>query len=216
MKSVLIYRWLVFLLAAGYCLRTLLFSDWDAFGGPFRFLTVWALFASCFAASRMLALTTGRSDRRWDATVSAVAVVNAMVVILYWRLYFADPASVTRNGQLSAWWLEGYMHALGPALQWIDAVFIHRAFRRFKAALVLLCAVICSYVGWVELIVGPLNDTPAGTLTSGMPYPFLNDLDLTGRATFYGANIGVAVVVLIIFWLITATVRRLLPRPEAP
>lgn len=216
MRGVLIFRWVVFLLAAGYCLRTLFFGSFEGFGGPFRYLTIWALFMSFFAASRMMALEEGRSDRRWDAYVSVTAVINAMVVILYWRLYFADPTSVTRDGQLGNLWLEMYMHALGPALQWIDATFIHRAFRKLGRTVAALVAVIAGYVLWAELIVGPMNDSPVGTVTSGLPYPFLNNLELSERAVFYGANFAVALVVLAVFAAISFGVRRLFPRPEAP
>jgi hypothetical protein len=87
-KTVRIFRWIVFLRAAGYCLRTLAFSSFEHFAGPFRYLTIWALFMSFFAASRMMALVEGRSTRRWDEFVGATAVVNAMVVFLYWRLFF--------------------------------------------------------------------------------------------------------------------------------
>jgi len=215
MRWTLIYRWIVFILAAGYCLRTIFFAGYDGFGGPFRYLTIWALFASFFVASRMIALSEGRSMRRWDSVVSAVAVVNAMVVILYWRLYFADPTSVTRDGELGLWWLELYLHALGPLLQWIDATFIHRSFRRFGAALGVLFTTILAYVAWAELVVGPMNKSPIGAVTSGLPYPFLNDLELAGRATFYGVNFAVAIVVLIIFTAIAVAVRRLFPKPAA-
>jgi hypothetical protein len=63
-KTVRIFRWIVFLLAAGYCLRTLAFSSFEHFAGPFRYLTIWALFMSFFAASRMMALVEGRSTCR--------------------------------------------------------------------------------------------------------------------------------------------------------
>ena len=216
MRWTLIYRWIVFILAAGYCLRTIFFAGYDGFGGPFRYLTIWALFASFFVASRMIALSEGRSVRRWDSVVSAVAVVNTMVVILYWRLYFADPSSVTRDGELGQWWLELYLHALGPLLQWIDATFIHRSFRRFGVALGVLFATILAYVAWAELVVGPMNKTPIGTVTSGLPYPFLNDLEFAGRAAFYGVNFAVAIGVLMIFTVIAVAVRRLFPMPEEP
>ncbi|MFZ3582597.1 hypothetical protein ACOI1H_10555 [Loktanella sp. DJP18] len=140
--TVKIWRWIVFLLAAFYCLYELWFGPWGGFGGPFRYLTIWALFLSFFCASRMMALTEHRSTRRWDAIVGATAVVNAMVVLLYWRLYFADPASVTRDGQLSQPWLEFYLHGLGPLLQWIDAIFIHRAFRRLGHVLAVLLGIV--------------------------------------------------------------------------
>jgi len=215
-RRVLYYRWIVFLLAAGYCLRTIFFADYDGFGGPFRYLTIWALFLSFFCASRMLAISEGRSTRRWDALVSATSVVNAMVVILYWRLYFADPASVTSDGELGAVWLELYMHGLGPALQAIDALFVHRSFKRLKRALVVLVGVILAYVAWAEMVVGPLNDSPVGSVTSGLPYPFLNNLDFAGRSVFYGSNFAVAVVLLLLFAGAAFMIRRSFPRPEGP
>lgn len=114
----LLYRWAVFLLAAGYAVPMGLFGDDDGVGGPFRSLTVRALFASFFCASRMIALEEGRSEWRRDGLVAATAVLNAMVVMLYWRLFLQDPASVTRDGAPGAWWLEVYLHGLGPLLQW--------------------------------------------------------------------------------------------------
>ncbi len=213
MRPILIYRWIVFGLAALYCLRTIFLSEYTYFPGPFRFLTIWALFLSFFAASRMIALMEGRSERRWDAFVSMVAVINTMVVFLYWRLYFADPASVTSDGQLGEFYLEMYLHGLGPALQVIDAVFIHRAFRRIPQALMWLFGVIGVYVLYAELVLQNLNDSPMGTVTSGLPYPFLNNLELPGRAVFYGTNFAVAVVLLLIFAAIAWAVRRVVPAP---
>ena len=214
--TVTLYRWAVFLLAAFYCLYELAFGPWGGFGGPFRYLTIWALFLSFFCASRMMALMEHRSARRWDALVSAVAVVNAMVVLLYWRLYFADPTSVTRDGQLSQPWLEFYLHGLGPLLQWIDATFIHRAFRRLGQALAVLVGIVVAYLVWEEVAVGPLNDSPSGTVTSGLPYPFLNDLTFDDRMTFYVTNVAVSVLLLGVFAGIAWIVRRSLPAPAAP
>ncbi|MEX0371350.1 MAG: hypothetical protein AB3N09_12020, partial [Tateyamaria sp.] len=114
-RSVLIYRWIVFLLAAGYCLYQVAAGQWSGPGGPFRYLTIWALFLSFYAASRMLALTEHRITRKHEVTAMCAAVLNVMVVFLYWRLYFTDPALVNGNGAI-VWWLEYYLHALGPAL----------------------------------------------------------------------------------------------------
>ena len=138
-RPVLIYRWIVFLLAGFFCIRTLFLSDFSEFGGPFRYLTIWALFLSFFAASRMMALMEGRSERRWDGFVAMTSVINAMVVFLYWRLFLADPMSVTRDGELGEFYLELYLHGLGPLLQWIDAIFIHKSFRKIPAAIA--CAI---------------------------------------------------------------------------
>jgi len=215
-RSVLFFRWVVFLLAGAFCIRTVLFSIYDGVGGPFRYLTVWALFLSFFCASRMISLMEGRSTRRWDALVSATAVVNAMVVVLYWRLYFTDPSSVTRDGVLGVWWLELYMHGLGPALQWIDSLFIHRSFRRVWTSLAVLVSIVVGYLVWGELIQQPLNSTPLGDVTSGLPYPFLNNLELSERLTFYGVNLGFAVIVLLAFCALAAALRRFFPHLKVP
>lgn len=211
-----IFRWIVFLLAAFYCLRTLFFGDFSEFAGPFRYLTIWALFFSFFAASRMMALEEGRSTRRWDGFVCMTAVINAMVVFLYWRLFIADPASVTRNGELGQLYLELYLHGLGPVLQIIDTFFVHRSYRKLIAPLAWLFGVIAAYVAWAELVVGPMNDSPVGTVTSGLPYPFLNNLPFAGRAIFYGSNFAIALVLLLVFAAIAWLIRRTFPAQTAP
>ncbi len=209
-----IYRWIVFLLAAGYCLRMILLSDYTQFSGPFRFLTVWALFCSFFAASRMMAIEEGRSTKRWDGFVSMTAVVNAMVVYLYWSLFLNDPASVTRDGKLGEPYLELYLHALGPLLQWIDATFIHRAFRRMTSAFLWLFGLISLYIVWIEFAVQPLATSPKGTVTQGLPYPFLNSLLPADRITVYGTYFLAAAVLLMVFTGIAWGVRRLFPRSK--
>lgn len=214
-KPVLIFRGIVLTLAVGYCIRTLVFADWSQFAGPFRFLTIWALFLSTFAASRMFARSIGWPSGRWDGLVGCVAVINAMVVYLYWRLYFNDPMSVTQDGQLGRWWLEYYMHALGPFLQWIDVLFIHRSVRKPAASAGWLLGIIALYVAWSELLVRRFATEPEGTVTSGLPYRFLNDLEWPQRAEFYGANVVAALAFLAVFWVLAWLIRRFL-RPEEP
>ena len=211
-----IFCWIVFLLAAGYCLRTLVFGSYEHFGGPFRYLTHWALFMLFFAASRMTALVEGRSARRWDGFICATAVINAMVVFMYWRLFLEDPNLVSTDGELGPLYLELYLHALGPLLQWIDAVFVHRSFRKLGAPLIWLFGVIAAYVLWAELALQPLNDTPMGSVTSGLPYPFLNDLELAGRSVFYGSNFAISIVLLVGFVGLARMIRRLTRGQEAP
>ncbi len=212
----LIFRWIAFLLAAGYCIRTLVFGGWDTFGGPFRFLTVWALFFSFFTFSRMMALEEGRSTKRWDGFVCMTAVLNTMVVFLYWRLYFADPTSVTSDGQLNAWHLELYMHLLGPVLQVVDTIFVHRSYRRLLPAIGWLVGVIATFVALSELVWQPLNSTPAGLVTSGLPYPFLNNLEFGERVVFYATNFVTAFAILLLYAGIAWVVRRRSPAPVAP
>lgn len=215
-KPVTIYRWIVFLLAAGYVIRMFIFGGWEHFAGPFRFLTNWALVMSFFAASRMMALVEGRSTYRWDAFVCTTAVINAMVVFLYWRLYFADPMSVTSDGELGAWHLEMYLHLFGPLLQIVDSIFIHRSYRKLGRAAALLLGVVAGYILWIELFVQRFVDTPTGAVTSGLPYRFLNNQELSERAVFYVTNLIVALVLLLLFAGIAWGFRRLFPAPEAP
>lgn len=212
---VLVYRWIVFLLAAGYTLNEILSSSYASPGGPFRFLTIWALIASFYSASRMLAITEGRITRSHDVTASVTAVLNAMVVILYWRLYLEDPALVRGSGSLDIkWWREYYLHLLGPLLQWIDALFIARVFRRHTQAVTSLIGVVVAYALWVELFVKTFNDTPVGSVTSGLPYPFLNSMQLDERITYYATNAIAALLIYALFVGVGLLVRRSLPEVQ--
>ncbi|WP_415922298.1 hypothetical protein [Tateyamaria sp. SN6-1] len=213
-RPVLIYRWIVFLLAAGYCLHQLVLGSWTGPGGPFRYLTIWALFLSFYAASRMLALSEHRITRRHDVTAMCAAVLNVMVVFLYWRLYLTDP-SLVNGGNPIIWWLEYYLHALGPALQIIDAMFVGRVFRRVWRAALPLVAIIAAYVAWAELFVQRFNAKPEGSVTSGLPYPFLNSMDWDARLNFYLFNGGTALVLLVVFGVIGAVLYRVW-RPQVP
>ncbi|MEL6914757.1 MAG: hypothetical protein AAFP13_09660 [Pseudomonadota bacterium] len=208
-RPVLIYRWVVFLLAGFYAVYMLTTSPYSEPGGPFRFLTIWALLLSFFCASRVLAYTEGRTELRFDALIAATAVLNLMVVFLYWRLFFADPTAVTRNGELGVWWREYYLHGVGPLLLWIDAFVINRPFRRYATSALILVSIACLYFLWAELVVGPANDFPAGSVTTGLPYPFLNNLLPSERVGFYATNTALALGALAAFfglgWFITRT-----------
>lgn len=208
MSLTLLYRWVVFLLAGYYVVYLLIIdADYSQVGGPFRFLTIWALLFSFFSASRMIALMEGRSTRDWPAVVAVTATLNAMVVYLYWSLWFKDPALVQGNGAPPLW-IEYYVHLVGPVLQWIDALFLHRRLRVFPLAAALLAVVVAAYVGWAEAVLRPLNDRPFGRVTDGLPYPFLNDMELPARLGFYGQTIAGAFIVLCVVYALSALVRR--------
>lgn len=207
-RGVILWRWAVFLLAAGYCLYQLVIAaDYGPPGGPFRFLTIWALVMSFWSASRMLAISERRTEADWSAWVAVTAVVNALVVLLYWRLWFQDPALVNSRGPV-VWHQEYYLHLLGPVLQWTDALFVHGAFRRVWRAALGLCAVICGYIAWIELFVSPLNDFPYGREATGFPYPFLNNLAFEGRLEFYATTAVTGFVFLGLFALAGRAIRR--------
>lgn len=206
-RPIHVYRWTVFLLAAGYCLHQLFLGNWGGPGGPFRYLTIWALFLSFYAASRMLALMEHRITREHQVTAMCAAVLNVMVVFLYWRLYLTDP-SLVNGGEPPIWYLEYYLHGLGPALQIIDALFVGRVFRRVWRAVLPLLGIIATYVAWAELFVQRFNVKPTGTVTSGLPYPFLNSLEWPERLNFYLINSGTALALLAVFGIIGAVLYR--------
>ncbi|GGX39381.1 hypothetical protein GCM10007385_02970 [Tateyamaria omphalii] len=207
-RPVLLYRWVVFLLAAGYCLYQLILGSWGGVGGPFRYLTIWALFLSFYSASRMLALSEHRITRKHEVTAMCAAVLNVMVVFLYWRLYLADP-SLVNGGNPIIWWLEYYLHALGPLLQIIDALFIGAVFRKVWRAALPMVAIIAAYVAWSELFVQRFNSKPEGTVTSGLPYPFLNSMEWPDRVNFYIANGAIALGLLVVFGVLGAVLYRI-------
>ena len=214
---VLVFRWITFLLAGFYCLYQLLTQDYAAPGGPFRFLTIWALFLSFYSASRMLALSEKRSIRDHRRTAACASVVNVMVVFLYWKLYLTNPALVNGNGPI-AWHQEYYLHGLGPALQIFDALFIARAFVKPWRIVAPLVAFVLTYVAWAELFVQRFNDSPAGTVTSGLPYPFLNSMPFSERVGFYASNVIAALGVLFVLSALCWMLRRsgnLAPPQEA-
>lgn len=206
---VTLYRWAVFLLAGFYLIWMLLIdADYSSPGGPFRFLTIWALLLSFFVASRMMALVEHRSENDWPALVAVTGTLNFMVVFLYWRLFLANPDSLTGVSGPPEPWVQYYIHAIGPALQWGDMLFLHRNLRHVKRALALLLTIVAAYILWAELVVQTFNDTPLGDVTSGLPYPFLNDLALLGRAAFYGQTALSGVVVLLVIFGLGRLLRR--------
>ncbi|WP_238547925.1 androgen-induced gene 1 family protein [Meridianimarinicoccus roseus] len=212
--SVRTYRWLVLLLAAAFFVDRALtedFTDLSDFGWQFRYLTIWALTGSLVAAALMLTPRFGAPDARGAVFVSVVAVLNMIVVVSYWRLYFDDPALV--NGENAIVPLrEYYLHLAGPLLQWIDVLSIKRGFRRMGAVALWLGVLVLAYLGWAELIVAPLNDGPVGTVTAGLPYPFLNDMGLGARLGFYGATWASGLVFIALLRAAQAGVDRLAPR----
>ncbi len=189
------YRLFVLILAAGYSLYLFKgFGDMADAGWQFRYLTIWALTLSLFSALALyrFSLSPGRPP---FVIASLAAVLNALVVLLYWRLFFTDPTLV--NGSNSpVWWREYYLHLLGPALQMADALILFGAFRRPRATLVWLFTIFVAYSVWIELFVQPLNSAPVGSVTSGLPYPFLNDMQMSERLGFYATTIVTGLVFL--------------------
>ena len=188
-RYTIFFRIIILALAVGFWINEVFISNMDHFGIQFRFLTIWTITFNMIIAAQMLRLSLERSVVRMDAIVGLVIVVNMVVVVQYWRLIFIDPALVQSNGPLP-WYREYYLHVLGPLLMWIDAFFILGAFRRVQGTCFFALLIGLLYPLWIELLVRPMNTLPAGSVTNGLPYPFLNDLTLGGRMIFYSISIG--------------------------
>ena len=196
------------MLALGYWFYQFTQTSLDAFGWQFRFLTIWGLTANLVAAWLMLRLVLGRSEKSYNPFISATVVLGAIVVFMYWKLWFINPALVNSAGPI-VWYQEYYLHALGPLLMMIDAFFILGVFKRLGATLVAMLTIFIGYIAWAELLVGPLNSFPEGKAAHGLPYPFLNDMVLNDRLVFYATTIGTAVVFMLIGWVISKIIVRI-------
>jgi len=207
LTKTLSFRWLVFLLALGFWLYQFTQTNLSAFGWQFRFLTIWALSANLIVAAQMLRLSLGKTRSDWNPLVSAVVVVNAFVVLFYWRLWFIDPSLINSNGPIP-WFQEYYLHALGPLLMVIDAFFILGVFRRMLPTAGFILVIILAYVLWIEGPVGFLNSFPEGKFAHGLPYPFLNNMDWPDRMSFYATTVITAAVYLLIGWVVSKIIVR--------
>ena len=214
-QSVKAFRFLVAGLAVYWFSWLFWGGSWEPFGGPFRFLTNWALTLSTISSLLLLGRSFGVVEGRNDGLIGLTAVVNGMVVMLYWRLYLADPFLVSPTEDTSITAQGWYLHLVGPALQWIDALFIHRSFRKPLESATLSVITLLGYIGWIEWGVSPRVNFPAGKVSTGFPYPFLNDLTLDGRLTFYATNLIMALILLGIFFGLAWIIRSLLEK-EAP
>jgi len=74
-----------------------------------------------------------------------------------------------------------------------------------------LLAIVLLYVVWAEVFVHKFNARPSGSVTSGLPYPFLNSMEWPERAVFYATNAGMAVGLLLVFGAVGAGLYRAVP-----
>lgn len=208
------FRTVVFVLTAGMLLYKITTVSWEQFAGPFRFLTIWGLTASTISAWFMLRLSMGWSASRREVFASVTVVLNLTVLAMYWKIYLEDPTALYRDGnEPQPWYDEYFLHGLGPALQIFDALVILGAFTKLRQTFAVVLALPIFYISWMELVLRPLNSKPSGSVTSGLPYPFLNDLILVpGRLTFYITT----VVTMLVLAAIAAGMAWLIRRSRSP
>lgn len=210
------YRIFTFAITAFYFCFLFTTAQLDAFGWQFRFLTVWGLTASLISAWFMLCLSMGWSVARHEVWASVTVVLNATVVLMYWKIYFTDPALFYGDGGgPDVLHQEYFLHAVGPALQVFDAFFLLGAFRKVKATALCVLSLPVIYIAWAELIVQPRNDAPVGSVTTGLPYLFLNDMTLDARIGFYATTVGTMLMLFAAGVTLAWVLRWLTSRPSA-
>ena len=154
------------------------------FGKQFRYFTLWSLLANFMA---ILFLSLSKIFRIFDQTKPFIAISSMMglfTIILYWGLYFIDPNLVNYGDDQLDFFREIYLHFIGPALLFFDAFVLKKTFTHFKKIVPYAFIINFGYFGWLELLVGPNSDFPVGKITSGLPYPFMNDMLLEHRLIF--------------------------------
>ena len=154
------------------------------FGKQFRFFTLWSLIANFIA---IIFLSLSLSFKIFDRTTPFVAISSMMglfTIILYWGLFFVDPTLVNYAGERLDFSREIYLHFAGPALLFFDTFFLKKAFTDFSRILTFAFFINFGYFAWLEIFIQPNSDFPAGKITAGLPYPFMNDMTLDQRLIF--------------------------------
>ena len=199
---ILRYRLVCLVLSIAYFVYQFTAANYENFGIQFRYLTIWSLTGAMISSYLLYRSKRNNLPEAYHAFVSAVAVLNAMVVFLYWKLYFIDPSLVNYSGSI-VWFQEYYLHALGPLLIIFDALFINRSFLQINKGTIIIVGICLLYVLWSEAITAPLNATPEGSVTSGLPYPFLNNMVFIERLSFYATTTLTGLAFYFLGWLLT-------------
>ena len=199
---ILRYRLVCLVLSIAYFVYQFTAANYENFGIQFRYLTIWSLTGAMISSYLLYRSKRNNLPEAYHAFVSAVAVLNAMVVFLYWKLYFIDPSLVNHSDSI-VWFQEYYLHALGPLLIIFDALFINSSFSQIKKGTITIVGICLLYVLWSEAITGPLNATPEGSVTSGLPYPFLNNMVFSERLSFYASTTLTGLGFYFLGWLLT-------------
>lgn len=208
-KFILRYRFVCLLLSIGYFLYQFTDANYNNFGIQFRYLTIWGLTGAMIATWLLYRTKRDGFPETYLPFVSAIAVLNAMVVFLYWKLYFIDPSLVNYSGSI-VWFQEYYLHVLGPLLIILDALFFNNSFTQIKKGLLTILIICLLYIVWTEALTGPLNTTPEGAMTNGLPYPFLNNMAFAERISFYTTTILTGFGFYFTGWLLTRVKLRFL------
>ena len=202
------YRQIVFVISSVFWVTLLVDLDWSYFGSDFRFFTYWSLVGCWISSYWALRLSTQKTQNDHHIGISIISIATLIMLFLYWNLYIIDPAMLYTDG-VGSWGSKYIKHVTIPALQLIDAIFFLKVFRSLKSTIYGTITTITVYILWIELCIQPLNDKPAGSITSGLPYAFLNDMILIERLTYYGKIYLLTIILSFILYAFNRGLKRL-------
>lgn len=180
-----VWRLGVLLLAAGFWAHQFALQDLAVFGWQFRYLTVWALTLGLVAGALTFRSSLAPGAGASDSLLLVAAALAGMQAILYWAIRLEDPEALRAAGAAGGPLGVAYLHVVMPVLVWVETVFLSKAARGALAAACWLIVTLAAYMLWIEAAVAPLNVTPAGLVTAGLPYPFLNEMTQGARGMLY-------------------------------
>ena len=161
-----------------------------SFGGEkFVYLTNWVMTLNIGLAAHALISSQINFLKIFHSTYLPIASLNIFIVILYWGLRAADPSFLgvdTTEWSIFYWVWDIYLHLGMTIFVLIEVLLLSTRRSPIMSAYVCLVLVFIGYIIYLEIYVSQVFNTPCGSLGCGFPYPFLNELDYSGRAKFYG------------------------------
>lgn len=194
-KSKIIYSIVAFGSALAVWCYGLIMSNFDLFH-EMRFLTIWALTFATIVHGYIGWQRINHRPISYKSIIQSAAIMNILVVFLYWRLYLINPSLVNGN-KTPSMLTEYYLHSTGPLLMVIEALFLSKAFINFGKDLISTLTTNGLYIVWAELVLRPLQK---------LPYPFLAKMYGKDLRLFYIQVIAIALFFHIImhsiaYWL---------------
>jgi hypothetical protein len=174
-------------------LSLLLYFWWigvGSFGGEkFVYLTNWVMTLNVGLAAHALIPSHINFFKILQSAYLSIASLNIFIVIFYWGLRAADPHFLgvdTTEWSIFYWVWDIYLHLVMMVFVLIEVLFLSTRRSPIMSSYACLALVFIGYIIYLEIYVAQVFNTPCGSLGCGFPYPFLNELDYSGRAKFYG------------------------------
>ncbi len=180
-----------------------------SFGGVYRFYSDWGFTACLFSAFFIF------FPKRHELSLSIISSMASLYTVLFVILFFVDPGGILvapigmmSDGISTGAFITLTIHSVVPVLQVANTLFLANSFQRLRPIIYAMLLIEVIYILWIELLVAPLNNSPIGSITTGLPYPLLNNLPLIERIEVYGIiTLLTVLTVLILFGLRKLIVR---------